>query len=85
MEGPFCTMASGARKTAHDLAQPIEMPTSTMALVQPFPLLDGPFSDLNGVFSSISKKGPYYLLKIHWKTENSLENNSLGKGTLRGS
>ena len=35
-----------------------------------FPLLNVPFSDLNGAFPRFRLKGPLYLLKIHWKTAN---------------
>ena len=49
------------------IEQPAEMPTSTMALMGPFPLVNGPFSDLNGAFHRFRPKGPFYLLKIHWK------------------
>ena len=28
---------------------------------------NGPFSDLNGAFHRFRPKGPFYLLKIHWK------------------
>ena len=34
----------------------------------PFPLLNGPFSDLNGAFPRLRPKGPFYLLKVLWKT-----------------
>ena len=56
----------GARK--QPIKQPTEMPTSTMALMGRSPLLNGPFSDLNGAFPRFRPKGPFYLLKIHWKT-----------------
>ena len=48
--------------------EPTETPTSTLALTGRFPLVNGPFSDLNGAFHRFRPKGPFYLLKIHWKT-----------------
>ena len=50
------------------IKQPTEMPTSTMALMGRFPSLMGRFPDLNGAFHRFHTKGPFYLLKIHWKT-----------------
>ena len=50
------------------IKQPTETPTSTLALMGRFRLVNGPFSDLNGAFHRFRPKGPFYLLKIHWKT-----------------
>ena len=52
------------------LKQPIKQPTETpistmMALMGRFPLLMGRFPTLTGRFRP---KGPFNLLKIHWKT-----------------
>ena len=47
---------------------PTETPTSTLAFMGRFLPLNGPFSDLNGAFHRFRPKGPFYLLKIHWKT-----------------
>ena len=49
------------------IKQPAEMPTSTMALMGRFPLVNVPFSDLNGAFHRFRLKGLFYLLKIRWK------------------
>ena len=56
-------MAGGALK--QPIKQPTETLTSTLALMA---LVNGPFSDLNGAFHRFRPKGPFYLLKIHWKT-----------------
>ena len=48
--------------------QPTETPTSTLALMGRFLSLMGRFPDLNGAFRRFRPKGPFYLLKIHWKT-----------------
>ena len=54
------------------LKQPIkqqtETPTSTLALMGRFPSLMGRFPTLMGRFTDFRPKGPFYLLKIHWKT-----------------
>ena len=56
------------------IKQPIETPTSTLALMGCFPSLMGRFPTLNyiimgpGRFADFVFKGPFYLLKIHWKT-----------------
>ena len=50
------------------IKQPTEMPTSTHGLNGPFPLVNGPFSDLNRAFPRFPPKGPFYLF------ENPLEN-----------
>ena len=41
------------------------MPTSTMALMGRFPLLNGPFSDLDGAFLRFRPKGAFY-----WELKN---------------
>ena len=48
LEGLFSAMAGMPEK--QPIKQPTEMPTSTMALMGRFPLVNGPFSDLNGAF-----------------------------------
>ena len=63
-EAVFCH-GGGARK--QPIKHPTDMPTSTMALVGRFPV-NGPFSDLMGRVHRCRPKGPFYLLKIHWKT-----------------
>ena len=52
------------------LKQPIKQPTDTPTSTfnGPFSLVNGPFSDLNGAFHRFRPKGPFYVLKIHWKT-----------------
>ena len=50
------------------IKEPTETPTSTLALMGRFPLVNGPFSDLNEAFHRFHPKGPFYVLKIHWKT-----------------
>ena len=47
------------------MKQATEMPTSTMALMGLFPVLKGPFFDLNVAFPRFRPKGPFYLLKIN--------------------
>ena len=51
------------------MKEPTETPTSTLALVGRFPSLMGRFPTLMGrSFHRFCRKGPLYLLKIHWKT-----------------
>ena len=52
------------------IKQPTETPTSTLALMGRFPSLMGRFLTLMGRlnFHRFRPKGPFYLLKIHWKT-----------------
>ena len=56
----------GTRK--QPMKQPTEMPTSTMALMGRFPSLMGRFPTLMDRFRP---EGPFYLLKIHWKTAHN--------------
>ena len=49
----------------HGEKLPTEMPTSTMALVGRFPSLMGRSP---GALLRFRPGGPFYLLKIHWKT-----------------
>ena len=55
----------GARK--QPIKQPIEMPTSTMALMGCFTSLMGRFPTLMGRLTDFAPRGRFYLLKIHWK------------------
>ena len=55
------------------IKQPTEMPTRTMALMGRFPSLMGRFLTLMGRFPRFRPKGPFYLLKIHWKTAHELK------------
>ena len=50
------------------IKQPTETPTSTLALMGRFPSLMGRFPTLMGRFTDFVLRGPFYLLKIHWKT-----------------
>ena len=50
------------------LSSRLKMPTSTMALMGRFPSLMGRFPTLMGRFRRFRPKGPFYLLKVHWKT-----------------
>ena len=50
------------------IKQPTETPTSTLALMGRFPSLMGRFPSLMGRFHRFRPKGPFFLLKIHWKT-----------------
>ena len=56
----------GVRKTAHEAADCNA--NQHCGLNGLFPLLDGPFSDLNGAFPRFRRKGPCCLLKIRRKT-----------------
>ena len=50
------------------IKQPTETPTSTLALMDRFPSSMGRFPTLMGRFPDFVLSGPFYLLKIRWKT-----------------
>ena len=66
IEGAVFRHGGGALK--QPIKQPTQTPTSTLALMGRFPSLMGRFPTLMGRFTDFRPKGPFYLLKIPWKT-----------------